>query len=334
MTDRDGSPLVGSISEKAYVEIGGVRQGMFIEGRDAANPVLLYLHGGMADHFLTERYPTGLEDEFVVCWWEQRGTGISYDPKAPKNAVTAERLIADTLELTDHLRRRFGRERIYLMGHSGGTFFGIRAAARAPERYHAYVGVAQMADQLASEREAYEYMLARYRELGDDRMVRKLQAAPVTAEGMPREYLFVRDTAMHRLGVGTTRDMRSILTGIVLPQLMSRDYTLAEKARTWRAKANAGVSILWDEIMTTNLTEKLPGVPLPVYFLQGAHDRTCCYDTAKAYLDRLEAPVKGFYTFEESAHSPMFEEPGKTMRILREDVLCGRSALADAPTTE
>ena len=44
----------------------------------------------------------------------------------------------------------------------------------------------------------------------------------------------------------------------------------------------------------------------------------------------LQAPVKGFYTFERSAHSPMFEEPEKTLTILREDVLAGANRLADA----
>ena len=32
-------------------------------------------------------------------------------------------------------------------------------------------------------------------------------------------------------------------------------------------------------------------------------------DLSKAYLEKLQAPVKGFYTFENSAHSPLFEEP-------------------------
>ena len=68
-----GSPIPESISEKIFVEIGGVRQGMFIKGSSADNPVLLYLHGGMPEYFLTQRYPTGLEELFTVCWWEQRG---------------------------------------------------------------------------------------------------------------------------------------------------------------------------------------------------------------------------------------------------------------------
>ena len=64
--DEGGKHLEGSISEKAFVNIGGVSQGMFIKSKDSTNPVLLYLHGGMPDYFLTYKYPTGLEDYFTV----------------------------------------------------------------------------------------------------------------------------------------------------------------------------------------------------------------------------------------------------------------------------
>ena len=78
LLDESGRPLRGSISEKAFAEINGVRQGMFIQSKDPAHPVLLCLHGGLPEYFLTERYPTGLEDDFTVAWWEQRGAGLSY----------------------------------------------------------------------------------------------------------------------------------------------------------------------------------------------------------------------------------------------------------------
>src|SRR5918912_542608 len=175
--DETGTPLPGSISEKVFIDVNGMRQGMTIEGKSASHPVLLYLHGGLPDYFLAKRYPTGFEDLFTGAWWEQRGSGLSYSPDIPKESLTTEQFIADTLAVTDYLRRRFGQEKIYLMGHSGGTFFGIQAAARAPERFHAYIGVAQMVHQLESERLAYEYMLGRFREMGDTAMVRKLEAA-------------------------------------------------------------------------------------------------------------------------------------------------------------
>jgi pimeloyl-ACP methyl ester carboxylesterase len=67
----------------------------------------------------------------------------------------------------------------------------------------------------------------------------------------------------------------------------------------------------------------------PAYFLHGIHDYTVNYSLARSYCDRLEAPLKGFYTFASSAHSPMFEEPDRMNRILREDVLTGSTGLAD-----
>jgi pimeloyl-ACP methyl ester carboxylesterase len=329
--NKSGHLLPGSISEKIYVDINGVKQGMFIKGKNIANPVLLYLHGGMPDYFLTEKYPTGLEDDFTVVWWEQRGVGISYSPEIPRETITNEQMISDTLELTNYLRRRFGKEKIYLMGHSGGTFFGIQAAAQAPELYHAYIGVAQMSNQLRSEKQAYDYMLQQYRANGNTGMVRKLEAAPVTMTGgTPHAYLLIRDQAMHGLGIGTTHDMNSILTGIVLPSFQSRDYTLAEKIRTWRGKASSGVSALWKEVLVTDLSKQVTEFDIPIYFLEGVYDYTCSYTEAKSYFDQIKAPVKGFYTFEHSAHSPMFEEPEKVQRILLEDVLTGSSNLADS----
>ena len=161
--DSSGKPLPGSISEKIHVNINGVEQGMFIKGKDSSNPVLLYLHGGMPDYFLTQDYPTGLDEYFTVVWWEQRGSGLSYSPDVPPESVNPDQLVSDTLSVTNYLRGRFGQQKIYLMGHSGGTFTGIQVAARAPELFSAYIGVAQMSNQLESEKLACAYMLRRFK---------------------------------------------------------------------------------------------------------------------------------------------------------------------------
>ena len=329
--DENGMLLEGSISEKVFVNINGVEQGMFIISKDETHPVLLYLHGGMPEYFLTQKYPTGLEDYFTVVWWEQRGSGLSYSADIPPETMTLEQMISDTLELTNYLRHRFGQEKIYLMGHSGGTFIGIQAAARAPELYYAYIGVAQMSSQLKSEKLAYEYMLQQFQENGNLEMVRKLEEAPVTmTDGTPDAYLALRDQAMHSLGIGTTHDMHSVITGIFFPSLTFRGYTLLEKVNMWRGKSQSGVSPFWDEMIATDLTIKVPELEIPAYFFGGIYDYTCSYTLAKDFLEKLQAPMKGFYTFKQSAHSPLFEEPEKMLRILLEDVLAGTNNLADA----
>ena len=329
--DESGNPLPGSISEKTFITINGVKQGMFIMSKDATHPVLLYLHGGTPDYFLSKRYPTGLEDYFTVVWWEQRGAGLSYDPSVPLGTITVEQRIADTLAVTNYLRQRFGQDKIYLMGHSGGTFIAIQAAARAPKLYHAYIGVAQMTNQLESEKLAYDYMLQQFKAQGNTAMVRELDAAPVTMTGgTPEDYLDLRDKAMHSLGIGTMHEMKSVITGIFLRSLATPDYTVREKINMWRAKLGSGVSLGWDEVTSTDLRTKVPELHIPVYFFSGIYDYTCSYALAKDYFEKLKAPLKSFYTFEHSAHSPMFEEPEKTQKIVREDVLVGANRLADA----
>jgi pimeloyl-ACP methyl ester carboxylesterase len=197
--------------------------------------------------------------------------------------------------------------------------------------YRAYIGVAQMSDQLESERRAYEYMLRRFREKGDEDMVEGLEAAPVTMTGgTPEDYLDLRDKGMHSLGIGTTHDMNSVVTGLFLPSLRFREYTLTEKVNLWRAKFSSGVSILWDEVIATDLRSELLELDLPVYFFHGVYDYTVNYALARDYFEKLMAPVKGFYTFEHSAHSPIFEEPEIVQRIMQEDVLAGTNSLADA----
>ena len=244
--------------------------------------------------------------------------------------MTVEQFIADTLAVTDYLRSRFGKEKIYLMGHSWGSLIGIQAAARAPERYYAYIGVAQIANQLQSESLAYAHMLKLARETGNQQLVRKLEAAPPTTTApLPGAYMALRDEAMHSLGVGTTHDMKSVVTGVFLPVWQDPEYTLGEKLNIWRGKWSPASKTLWNEMLATDITAAVPELQIPTYFLHGVYDYTVAYPLTQAYFEQLRAPVKGFYTFEHSAHSPIFEEAEKTRRILREDVLAGVTSLAD-----
>jgi pimeloyl-ACP methyl ester carboxylesterase len=332
--DKNGKPLAGSISEKIHVNINGVEQGMFIKSKDATNPVLLFIHGGpgMPEYWLTQRYPTGLEEYFTVVWWEQRGAGLSYSADIHPETMTAEQFVDDAIEVTNYLRKRFDKEKIYMMAHSWGSYIGIQAAAREPDLYYAYIGVGQISYQIQSEQLAYAYALEYYKENDNQNMLRKLEAAPPTRTvPLPAAYDALRDAYMHGAGIGTTRDMKSVVTGIFLPSWQFREYTLGEKVNLWRGKffSRSSSFSLWDKMQITDLTQQVTELQIPTYFLHGVYDYTCAYPLAKDYFEKLKAPVKGFYMFENSAHSPMFEEPEKTLKILLEDVLAGTNSLAD-----
>jgi hypothetical protein len=78
-----------------------------------------------------------------------------------------------------------------------------------------------------------------------------------------------------------------------------------------------------------DLIEQVPCLQMPVYIFQDRHDYQASYVVAKDFATALKAPINGFYTFENSAHSPCFEEPEKMCNILRFDVLENQVILSD-----
>lgn len=324
-TDENGKELKNSMAEKCTVEINGVKMGMIIKSKNISNPVLLFVHGGpgMPEYFLMEDYPTGLEDYFTVIYWDQRGAGLSYSSNLDKSTLTIEQYIDDTIAVTNYLREHFGQDKIYLMAQSWGTYFGIQAVKKAPQLYSAYIAVAQVTYQEESEKLAYQYMLDYYSKAGDRKTLKKLKENDYLSDG----YQKIRGDVLHRAGIGSTHKMRSEVTGIFFPSLKNKEYTLTEKVNLWRGR--------WMLVknkqlkMNADLRKTVTRLEVPTYFLSGAYDYTVNYKMAEEYLKQLEAPVKGFYLFEHSAHSPIFEEPEKVIQIIMNDVLKGTNTLAN-----
>lgn len=323
------------LNEKIRVEINGMRQGMFLQSENTSNPVLLFLHGGPGSPEIafTQKHPTGLEKIFTVCWWEQRGSGISYQRNIPKEMMTIDQMISDTIAVVQYLRRRFGKDKIYIMGHSWGTVLGTLTAQRAPELFHAYIGIGQVARQEESERLAYTYMLNKFRTAGNQKMVRKFKKYPIDQGGeIGIKYLSVRSDGMQKLGIGTMHRSKSMLDCVKIV-LGFKGYTWQEKLK-FPMGNSFSLNCLWDFVLQSDLIKQVPRLEIPVYVLHGKFDYQVSYVIAKQFVQAIEAPVKGFYTFERSAHSPCFEEPKKMCHILRKDVLNGKADLADKQNQE
>jgi len=315
-TDAKGNCLEGSLAEKMSVEINGFKMGMIIKAKDLNKPVLLFLHGGpgMPEYWLNEAYPSGLEEHFTVVWWDQRGAGLSYNDAIPSDTMTTEQMIDDTIAVTNYLRQRFNQDKIFLMAHSGGSYIGIQAAAKAPELYRAYIGVAQISNPALSEQLAYDFMLDFYENSNNTKNVNILKATPYGTIG----YDQIRDRMMHEAGIGTIRTIDSVITGIFLEVMRNREYTVTEKVNIWRGKAFAKKTKLYEELWQCDLSKTLTQVDVPIYFFIGAYDYTVNRYLSAAYLEKIQAPEKHCYLFENSAHSPIFEEPDRANAILQE----------------
>lgn len=333
--DRNGEILKGSISEKIFANIGGVKQGMFIRSKNIDNPVLLFLHGGpgFPNYFLIEKFNPGLEDFFTVCYWEQRGGGLSFTPQVSIETMTLDQLISDAIEVTNYLRERFNREKIYIMAWSGGTTIALPAISKSPELFYAYIAMGQITNQPESERIAYDFMIQRLNELDDQISVKDLEKYNhlETKSDLITFYNSVtRDKLMHELGIGTMRSMKSVFKDIFLPVWACRAYTLKEKYIIWKSKMIfLPKTNLKTETLNTDFSVAYPEIKIPVFFICGKYDLTVNTGLAEDYYHRLIAPLKRFYIFENSAHGPLFEEPDKFREVLEKDILPSVSLLED-----
>ena len=162
------------IEELKELDIGGSKQWISIRGLDRANPVLLMIHGGPGVPMMpySWSFQKPWEDFFTVVQWDQRGVGKSIiDEVAVAGHLSQEQLLADAIEMAEHLTGRFSQERIFVMGESFGSLVALQLAAERPDLLHAYVGIGQMVAWQASLNETRRLAMAGARERGDDKGV-------------------------------------------------------------------------------------------------------------------------------------------------------------------
>lgn len=307
------------IERNETVPVGGIDQFVSIRGADRRNPLLLILHGGPG-------FPTtplawwatrGLEEYFTVVHWDQRGAGKTHlinDPKAVAPTMKPERFVDDTEELVSWLRRELGKEKVFVLGTSWGSYVGLEFARRRPEWLHAYIGMGQAANSPESERRGYAFALAAARKAGNKQAVADLESiAPYAAPGKP---IPLKDIALERKwsdffgGVMAYRPRQ--IDGIAVR--LSPDYSDDEARRVYDGNGFSQ-DFLFSPALSLDFSH-VTKLDCPLIVLAGRHDRTVNSEVAKEWFDRVRAPQKQFVWFENSAHEVMTEEPGKLLVTL------------------
>jgi pimeloyl-ACP methyl ester carboxylesterase len=296
----------GSIASLERVTLGGVPQSILIRGWNRNAPILLMLHGGpgMPQMYLAYRFQRDLEKNFVVVQWDRRGAGKSYSGQVSPESLNVEQLVADTHQLVELLRTRFHQPKIFIAGHSWGTYLGMLVVQRYPDLFYAYVGMGQMTDSEQSKKLRHDFLLQRAHETGNQQALRDLESH---FSGNDEKWLF-------QFG-GELRHATNWWTLLALG-LRAPEYTAADAFRI-----PAGLR-LYGRNMSYNghgeLVRQVAAVQVPVYFFLGRYDYNTPSELAATYLQTLSAPSKKLVWFEESGHFPFLEEPAKFAAEMRQ----------------
>jgi len=328
-TDSNGNKLKNSISSMEKIEIGNSPQWVFIRGKDISKPILLFLHGGPGTTATAHirRFIPELEEKFVVIHWDQRGAGKSYSAGSQKEMLTKEQLIIDTGELTKKILDRFHRQKMYIMGVSWGTYLGIEAIKRWPEFYHAYIGVGQIVDQDEGEKISYNFVMSNAKENNNEDAIQTLEKIGVPPYPVNKhvKYLMKQRKLLDFYGgsfKNRTIQKQFSQISIILKQ---SEYNLIDKINWVRGQMRSE-KVLGPDFRKVNFLQTSDSLNVPVFFLQGKHDKQTPTELVEKYFKILKAPHKELHIFKQSAHLPIIEETSKFLDVL-DDIILLRASL-------
>jgi len=307
----DGEPLAGSLAELVTVPIGGHDQVMMIRGRNVGNPVLLYLTGGPGGTDMGAiRRDVGLEQDFVVVTWDQRGAGKSYAALDPTDTFTSDQLVADTIEVTNYLRDRFDENKIYLVGQSWGSTLGVLAARQRPDLYHAFVGVGQMVSQRETDILFWEDTIAWAEETGNTGLAESLRSnGPPPYEDL-NQYAGVISHE-HDWNAYPELDLGNEMPAI----LFVPEYTFMDRINAFKGFLDTN-GTLYPQLQSIDFRQDVPALGVPFYMVLGEHEARGRAVLADEWFALVDAPAKQRFVFEGSGHRAHFDQPGRFAELM------------------
>lgn len=303
------------IVEGRYVTIGGVEQWLQIRGEDRDNPVLLVVHGGPGSPYSV--FTAALRDwerHFTVVHWDRRGCGRTLRRNgAPTAPVTFEQLVADGIEVAEHVRAHLGKDKVILMAGSMGTIVGLPMARQRPDLFSDYVGTDFYVDMIANERQGRLDTLDRLRAAGNKRGVATLEALDadprtwdVKAWGRRMQWSMGTDPANPNGGLKT---LFSLL-------LTKPDYSLLDVA-AWLRGFAAVRDAMFDQFMRFDARAEGTTLQIPFHLFQGAQDVVTLTAPAAEFFEAVDAPAKSLVLIEGASHFAAFTHPAEFLAALR-----------------
>lgn len=322
ITDENGNVIPGSVAELEKVELGGTEQWVTIRGYNKDKPVLLFLAGGPggSELVMTRQYLGELEKHFVVVNWDQPGTGKSYGA-ADFDTLTPQRYVDDGHELTLYLRERFDEEKIYLFGESWGSILGIWLVQEYPELYHAFISTGQMVAPVENDIQGYEFAIEYLTEKGRHAEADKLRSngpPPYNQDELLDKFWAVNGVLneymnAHAHGEGVNHNL-------MFDSLAAQEYGLLDKAN-WLRGLYEVFTTVYPQLEDVDFRTQATTLEVPVYFVKGRWDVNAVNSLTEEYFELLEAPHKELIWFEDSAHTPMWDEPDHFVDVMVNTVL-------------
>lgn len=311
MIDRKDAPM----NIYKAITINDSEQWIAVNG-DPHKPLLLLLHGGPGTPCMTffRKWNAPFLDDFLVVTWDQRGTGRSFNKSLDPSTLSVDQIVADTHTLTNYLKETFNKDKIYILGHSFGATVGLKVISEKPENYHAYFAVSQFINAEKNEAESYNWLLKEAEKRDDKKALRTLKKIGAPIDGFYKDGLSGTIKAKQIVSryKGDSRQGSSSLS-LIGNLFFSKEYGYHRFFNSLKS-IQLSLGTIGFTLKGINYEKTIPEVAIPIYFFSGKYDQLTPQSILIDYYTRLKAPHKELIIFENSAHSPLWEENDKFHR--------------------
>lgn len=321
--DLDSIVNPNGIQERYKATIGGVNQWVYVRGQNKENPIILFVHGGPASPIspVMWMFQRPIEEYFTVINYDQRASGKTYnanDTLTLKNTIKISQYVDDAIQLAELVKKKYKKRKVILMGHSWGTIISMNAALKRPDLFYAYVGIGQVINTKDNERLSVEYAVKEATKLNNTTALQELASiapypgnTPITR---PR-IIIARKWPQYYGGLTAFRnDSKYFFQAPLLsPEYSDEDTEAIDKGNRF------SLGKILPEFLNVNFKE-IKSFPIPVFMFMGRHDYTTPSEPTDQWLKNVKAPIKKGIWFENSAHLIPFEEPGKMLVTLLNEV--------------
>ena len=308
-------------TEQFYFEHDDATMALWAEGTWKNDCMILLLHGGpggVASIYNTEisSYEKSLEDEFAVVYWDQRGCGNSKG-NFDKEDLTIQQYVDDLEALCIFLKQKYGADKkLVLMGHSWGGTLGSAFLIQE--------GLQDLVDGWIEVAGAHSF--PRILDSAIDRFIAEANTQ-IQLGNHETDWEVIRDYCLDLDKNNLTKEesLEINKNGHLVESYLSDDgflespadilellkYQFVSSSYVWATNYNAkavGKNMI-DELLAADYTDQLNKITIPSLLLWGRYDFVVPLELGQDAYNEISSEAKELIIFEQSGHSPMFNEP-------------------------
>jgi proline iminopeptidase len=308
-----------SFSEFGEMNINDTTQSVLVKGRNINAPLLIHVQAGPGLPIISEAAEMErllrLENHFLVAYWDQRGCGLSYSKTLPAETINLAQMTDDLIACTKYLLNKYHKTKAVLVGYSIGATISVMASAKDPTLFNAIFAAGIDVDIPYANQYALDFAAKKAAALKNKKLQEKISELELDPIVESKRFQQRAELLTNLGGIQSGTNYNRLVLGTVRKILFSQHYGIGGLIKTLKGMTYCQNALI-PELNTLKLFEKVPRVSVPVHFIQGNLDAIAPPDKGKEYFEKIEAAKKSFTLFENSAHTPHYEEPEKFSKLI------------------